>query len=45
MNSDHLAYLINNFNIRKPETYEKRIVFKQVNQWAQAMKQKIDLFI
>lgn len=41
----HFAYLTNIFNLKKPETYKKVMTSNQAEEWAEVIKQKIDLFI
>lgn len=41
----HFAYLTNNFVIQEPETYEKAMASNQAEEWADAIKQKIDSLV
>ncbi len=43
--TSHFAYLTNNFDIKKPKTYEKAIASNQAEEWTEAMKQKMDWLI
>lgn len=35
----YIIYLINNFDLKKSEIYEKIIIFDQGDKWAKGMKQ------
>lgn len=41
----HFAYLINRFDIQELETYEKVMASNQVEEWVEAMQQKIQSLI
>ena len=45
INLNYFAYSINNFDLEKLETYEKTIISNQAEEWAKAMKQKMDSLI
>lgn len=44
-NRDYLAYLTNNFDIKKFKIDKKVITSKQAEKWVEAMKQEIDSLI
>lgn len=41
----YFTYSTNNFDLEEPKTYEKAIASDQAEEWAKAMKQKIDSLV